>query len=135
MRVDDAATPDARPCDLSPAQSEFTELVDRYADRLVRFAFRRLGNLQDAEDIVQDLFATMFAAESHDPVLLVGPYLFRSVGNACTDLQRRRARLAGRHDDVAFDRLSNGVPGPPEAAQLAGRGGNDPIRVALRVAP
>jgi RNA polymerase sigma-70 factor (ECF subfamily) len=119
MRIDDRAALDIRPCSKPQAQSELTEFVDRYADRLVRFAFRRLGSIQDAEDIVQDVFVKMFTAERHDAVLRCGPYLFRSVSNACTDVLRRRARLASVHDDVAFDQLSNAGPGPPEAAQVA----------------
>jgi RNA polymerase sigma-70 factor (ECF subfamily) len=119
MRSDHLAAADDRPCSRPRAPSEFADLVDGYADRLVRFAFRRLGNIQDAEDIVHDVFVRMFTAERHDPIVLHGPYLFRSVGNACTDLCRRRARLDGLHDDMAFDRLSSVGPGPPEAAQIA----------------
>jgi RNA polymerase sigma-70 factor, ECF subfamily len=119
MRIDHHAAADNRPCSKPRAPSEFADLVDGYADRLVRFAFRRLASIQDAEDIVHDVFVRMFTAERHDPIVLYGPYLFRSVGNACTDLRRRRARLAGLHDDMAFERLTNAGPGPPEAAQVA----------------
>jgi RNA polymerase sigma-70 factor, ECF subfamily len=119
MRIDQLAAADDRPCSQPRAPSEFADLVDGYTDRLVRFAFRRLGSIQDAEDIVHDVFVRMFTAERQDPIVLHGPYLFRSVGNACTDLRRRRARLAGLHDDMAFDRLSSAGPGPSEAAQVA----------------
>jgi RNA polymerase sigma-70 factor (ECF subfamily) len=117
MRIDHLAAAGDRPCSKPRAPSEFADLVDGYADRLVRFAFRRLGSIQDAEDIVHDVFVRMFTAERHEPIVLYGPYLFRSVGNACTD--RRRARLVGLHDDMAFDQLSSAGPGPPEAAQVA----------------
>jgi RNA polymerase sigma-70 factor (ECF subfamily) len=119
MRIDHLAAANDRACSKPRAQSEFADLVDRYADRLVRFAVRQLGSIQDAEDIVQDVFVRLFIAERDDPILQYGPYLFRSVGNACTDLRRRRARLAGLSDEMAFDRLSNAGPGPPEAAQVA----------------
>ena len=119
MRIDHLAAADNQPCSPPQAAAEFSDLVDGYADRLVRFAFRRLGSIQDAEDIVHDVFVRLFTADRHEPILLYGPYLFRSVGNACTDLCRRRARLAGRHDDTAFERLSSAGPGPPEAAQAA----------------
>ena len=40
---------------------EFAGLVDAYLDRLVRYAFRRLGNVQDAEDVVQEVLVRAFA--------------------------------------------------------------------------
>ena len=107
------------PCSQPRAPSEFAEIVEGYADRLVRFAFRRLGSIQDAEDIVHDVFVRMFTAERQASIVLYGPYLFRSVANACTDLRRRRDRLSGLQDDMAFDQLSSAGPGPPEAAQVA----------------
>jgi RNA polymerase sigma-70 factor (ECF subfamily) len=119
MRIDNLAATDDQPCPQPRAPSEFADIVDGYADRLVRFAFRRLGSIQDAEDIVHDVFVGMFTAERQDPIVLYGPYLFRSVANACTDLCRRRARLSGLQDDLAFQQLSSAGPGPPEAAQVA----------------
>ena len=43
---------------------EFEALVDACLDRLVRYAFSRLGNLQDAEDVVQEVFVRSFADRS-----------------------------------------------------------------------
>jgi RNA polymerase sigma-70 factor, ECF subfamily len=119
MRTDHLAAADNQTCSKPRAPSEFADLVDGYTDRLVRFAFRRLGSIQDAEDVVHDVFVRMFTAERPDAIVLYGPYLFRSVGNACTDLLRHRARVAGLRDDVAFDRLSSAGLGPAEAAQVA----------------
>ena len=39
---------------------EFRTLVGVYSDRLVGYAFRRVGNLQDAEDVVQDVFVSTY---------------------------------------------------------------------------
>jgi RNA polymerase sigma-70 factor, ECF subfamily len=133
MRIDHLAAAHNRPCSQPRVPCDFADLVDGYADRLVRFAFRRLGSIQDAEDVVHDVFVRMFTAERHDPIVLYGPYLFRSVGNACIDLRRRRARLAGLHDDMAFDQLSSAGPGPPEAAQVAEEQGR--AEVMLRSLP
>ena len=36
---------------------EFERLVEAFQDRLVRYAFRRLGNLHDAEDVAQEVFS------------------------------------------------------------------------------
>ena len=73
----------------------FKELVDMYLDRLVRFAFRQLGSIQDAEGTVQDVFVRAYANRSKlEGVSAVGAYLFRMVANACTDLLRKRQSIA-----------------------------------------
>src|SRR5687768_463733 len=59
---------------------EFERLVDAYLDRLVRFAVRKLGNLQDAEDVVQNVLTSVFRDRAkRRSVAAVGPYLYRSV--------------------------------------------------------
>jgi RNA polymerase sigma-70 factor (ECF subfamily) len=70
---------------------EFELLVDAYLDRLVRFAVRKLGNLQDAEDVVQNVLTGVFRDRAkRRGVTAVGPYLYRSVANACTDRLRTK---------------------------------------------
>jgi RNA polymerase sigma-70 factor (ECF subfamily) len=133
MRIDHVAAAKDRPCSEPRAPDQLAGLVDGYTDRLVRFAFRRLGRIQDAEDIVHDVFVRMFTTDRNSPIDLYGPYLFRSVANACTDLLRRRARQAGLHDDTGFARLSSAGPGPAEAAQVAEE--NDRALALLRRLP
>jgi DNA-directed RNA polymerase specialized sigma24 family protein len=43
------------------SREDVAALVDAYADRLVCYAFRQVGNVQDAEDVVQDVFVRAFA--------------------------------------------------------------------------
>src|SRR5688572_11156834 len=70
---------------------EFEQLVDAYLDRLVRFAVRKLGNLQDAEDVVQNVLTGVFRDRAkRRGVAAVGPYLYRSVANACIDRLRTK---------------------------------------------
>jgi RNA polymerase sigma factor (sigma-70 family) len=70
---------------------EFERLVDAYLDRLVRFAVRKLGNVQDAEDVVQNVLTGVFRDRAkRRAVAAVGPYLYRSVANACTDRMRTK---------------------------------------------
>jgi RNA polymerase sigma-70 factor, ECF subfamily len=95
-------------------------LVDDYADRLVRYAFRLVGNFEDAEDVVQDVFVRAFGDRSRrTEVRALGPYLFRAVGNACTDLLRSRNRAAVFREEVAVGELMGRTRGPVEAAQAA----------------
>ena len=106
-------------CAWPATPSEFASLVEEYADRLVRYAFRQVGHAQDAEDIVQDVFAKVFAGARHDRVVSIGPYLYRAVGNACTDLLRCRTRSPIVREEVCFDQLSATGEGPPAVAQAA----------------
>jgi RNA polymerase sigma-70 factor, ECF subfamily len=99
---------------------EVAALVAAYSDRLVRYAFRQLGNRQDAEDAVQEVFVRAFADRSNrSEVAAVGPYLYRAVNNACTDLLRRRGAAAVFREEVEVESLLAGASGPTEIAEAA----------------
>jgi RNA polymerase sigma-70 factor (ECF subfamily) len=71
----------------------FAGLVDRYRDRLGRYAFRMLGNAADAEDALQDTFVRAYRslARCTRPDRL-GPWLFGILVNRCRTHAARRAR-------------------------------------------
>src|SRR5215469_7825733 len=100
MDPDQPACQGTWPRDGPATPSGFASLVEEYADRLVRYAFRQVGHVQDAEDIVQDVLAKLVAGPRHDPVKSIGPYLYRAVGNACTDLLRGRTRSPVVREEV-----------------------------------
>jgi RNA polymerase sigma-70 factor (ECF subfamily) len=100
------------------SRAEFAALVEAYADRLVRYAFRQVGSLHDAEDIVQEVF-TRAIHHAHAAPSAVGPYLYRSVANACIDFLRRRNRAAVHREEVGIEELLATRHGPGEAAQSA----------------
>lgn len=53
--------------------SDFEMLVMNYTDRLTHLAFQKIGNQQDAEDLVQDLFITLWT--KRDRIVVHGsPY-------------------------------------------------------------
>jgi len=82
---------------------DFERLVDTYLQRLVQHAFRRLGSMPDAEDVVQDVFVRAYARRAECAAISpVGPYLYRMVTNACTDVLRRRGRT-----ETSMSRLVN----------------------------
>ena len=71
--------------------AEFEPLIVMYQDRLVRYAFRRLGDLQDAEDVAQEVFVKAFVQRSElNAVNCATAYLYRMTSNLCTDRGRRR---------------------------------------------
>jgi RNA polymerase sigma-70 factor (ECF subfamily) len=80
---------------------EFEGLVEVYLDRLVRYALRRLGDRQDAEDVVQEVFLRAFKdRHKRKGISDVGPYLYRMTLNACTDFQRRPGPVRVSLDEI-----------------------------------
>ncbi|MGP0065621.1 MAG: RNA polymerase sigma factor [Isosphaeraceae bacterium] len=114
-------------------RSDCVALVEEYADRLVRYAFRQVGNRQDAEDIVQDVFARFFATDRHDRVISIGAYLYRAVANAATDFVRCRTRSPVLRGEAGFDQLAADGLSPLEAAQAVEEG--DRAEALLRRLP
>src|SRR5262245_33520323 len=95
-------------------RSELAALVEDHADLLVWHAFRVLGSMPDAEDVVQDVFIRVFSTGRREEVASIRAYLYRAVGNACTDLLRSRTRSGRRRESIDIDRLAAGAGGPPE---------------------
>lgn len=113
-------TDNKRGCLLPILQNEIEVLVENYANRLVRYAFRLLGNLQDAEDVVQEVFTRTFSDRSKCATISdIGPYLYRSVANASTDLLRKRNCATVYREEVDAEKLLTQTDGPVEAAQTA----------------
>lgn len=79
-------------------------LIDRYEGRLLAFARRRLGNLETAEDVVQEtLVGFLTSLPNFDDRKPVEGYLFTICGYKIADELRRRGRRpvlhSGRGDD------------------------------------
>lgn len=72
-----------------------TSLFEEYYDRIARYAFSRIGNKSDAEDIAGDVFAR--AAESlhsyRDQGIPMQAWLFKIAHNLVVDHLRRKSKF------------------------------------------
>lgn len=99
---------------------EFEALVDAYLDRLVRHAYGKLGNLQDAEDVVQEVLVRAFMDRfERKRINKVGPYLYRSVANACTDQLRKRGSRIFVRDENCIDEMPDQGGSPSNRVEAA----------------
>lgn len=71
--------------------AELERIVAERQNWLFRFAYMRIGNREDAEDVVQEVLLGVFRRLlEKKKVESVEQYLIRSVSNACTDYFRRK---------------------------------------------
>jgi len=81
--------------------AEFEVVVDTFQHELVRFAYCRLRNRADAEDVVQDVLLRIYLdRDKHGESVPVGPYLYRMVVNRCTDILRKKKRTELQVEDI-----------------------------------
>ena len=75
------------------SQSALSELIACHGPGLRIFAARYLGNAGDAEDVVQEVFVTVWKqAARFDPARgRASTWLYRITANRCIDQRRRRA--------------------------------------------
>jgi len=80
----------------------FSQLVARYQRPVVTFAYRYLGNREEAEDAAQDAFVRVYFSlpRLRDPEKLAG-YLFTTALNICRHRQRRRREPVPTGGEVA----------------------------------
>ncbi|MBQ8778982.1 MAG: RNA polymerase sigma factor [Alistipes sp.] len=70
---------------------QLAEWIDEWQEQLFRYAFYRVGNRSDAEDVVQD--ALLKIASTTTPISNPKAYLFRIVANGCVDSLRQKSLL------------------------------------------
>jgi RNA polymerase sigma-70 factor (ECF subfamily) len=87
----------------------FQRIVDATSARLVRLAARMLGNVVDAEDVVQEAYVKAYRAlmsDEFDGRANVSTWLYRIVTNQAIDAMRSRARRP-KPTDTADESLSD----------------------------
>jgi len=97
------------------SQSALSELIARHGRGLRMFATRYLGNAGDAEDVVQEVFVTVWKqAGRFDPAKgRASTWLYRITANRCID-QRRRSAL---RSFIGLDDIRDEVASPEADAE------------------
>lgn len=95
---------------LSGEVDAYAILVNRYRDRLGRYAVRMLGNVQDAEEVLQDTFVRAFRSlrNCHDPELF-DRWAFKILVNRCRTVGATRGRRERLFvgDELALQNAAN----------------------------
>jgi RNA polymerase sigma-70 factor (ECF subfamily) len=101
----------------------FTELVERYRDRMWALAMRVLRDSEDAADALQDAFVSAFrAAGGFRGESRVSTWLHRIVLNACLDkIRTRKARRTVQIPEDGFEPGTHHAPARDPMAEAAVR--------------
>jgi len=69
---------------------EFLMFINQYRDKLIHCAFYRLGDFDEAEDIVQDVFVKIYSQNIFPKLENPEYYLYKMTMNACLDFMRKQ---------------------------------------------
>lgn len=78
------------------------QIIEQYSTKLLRIAYSQTGNLQDAEDIVQDVFIKYAAQTDFESDEHVKAWLIRVTINMCVNLNKssRKTKRATLDFDI-----------------------------------
>ncbi len=127
------------------AQALLAAVYTQYAGALHSYAYRLLGNQEDADDVMQEVFIRVHGRidQLRDPARL-RPWLYRIATNLCMDYLRRRARtrkifgIAVHIDgggDEAEETGAQTIAEPGSTLAIDSVAERDHIRLALRRMP
>ena len=86
-------------------ESEVIRLYDIYSDSIFKLAYSYVGSMQDAEDIVQNIFLKLIQKDIHISTSKEKSYLLTMTVNACKDLMKSASqRLAVPFEEVSADK-------------------------------
>ncbi len=103
----------------------FTEFVTAYQNQIYNLVFRMLGNQQEAEDLAQEVFVTVFKnIESFRGDCRLSTWLYRIATNHCRNrikyLSRRKTQEHREYqDELARTQPQSAVAGQPTTGQVA----------------
>ncbi|NIA29882.1 MAG: sigma-70 family RNA polymerase sigma factor [Actinobacteria bacterium] len=83
----------------------FDLIVHRYKDQLLNFAYRFLGNTEEAEDVVQETFLRLYRKKhAYRQIAKFSTWIYTITGNlAKTELRKRKRRKLVSISDMGFE--------------------------------
>ena len=103
-------------------EQAFSEIVRQYGDKVFSLIYRMLGNRQEAEDVAQDVFITVFKTiESFRGEAKFSTWLLRIAANHAKNRIKHLARRpteGADPDDVSQLRALPDRPQPPVQARI-----------------
>jgi len=134
-RADDLAYVAARA--VAGDRNAFASLMSAHKDALYRFVRRRIGDREDAYDVVQETFVAAWQAiERYDPNRSFGTWVRSIALNKCRDRARRakvRFAILAPCSDEAVERMPDDGGSPEEA--LIARSEMQRLATALSMLP
>jgi RNA polymerase sigma-70 factor (ECF subfamily) len=123
----------------SGSESEFTTLTERHRRELLVHCYRMVGNLEDAEDLVQETFARAWRGRTgFEGRSTLRAWLYRIATNACLDAikqRRRRVRIVdppiAQGDAPSFDEVPWLQPFPDRLLEETASAGAAPEAVVI----
>jgi len=100
----------------------FEQIVKRYKDQLLNYAYRFLGAIEDSEDIVQETFLRVFRKrKAYRNIAKFSTWIYTITGNlAKTELRRRRKKKLFSISGLKYNNKEYEIPdrkrGPDERA-------------------
>ncbi len=92
--------------------NQLESLVTQRQDWLFRFAYMRIGKREDAEDLIQDVFISLFSMiKDGREIKDLDHYILRSISNACADYHRKQKLLTINIDEA--DEIQENNPDKP----------------------
>lgn len=82
------------------SDSEFTAIMDKYGDTVLRICYVRLGNKQDAEDVFQEVFISLYRAKNKPQDEFLKPWLIKTACNKCVSFFRSRKKTVILEDSA-----------------------------------
>ncbi|NLR64384.1 RNA polymerase sigma-70 factor [Chitinophaga varians] len=97
-------------------ETAFAEIYGTYREKLLAVAFNRLSDIQAAEDIVQDVFVSLWNQRHNHQISNAGAYLATAVKYKVLD-RFRREQLLRQYQEVYQTTIPVSVPEPDTALQ------------------
>lgn len=119
-------------------EAAYLELVKRYRDKLTNFAYRFMGNPEDAEDIVQDTFVKLFTHRHfYRNIAKFSTWIYTITANlAKTELRKRKRRKVSYLSQMGTEDKDFDIPGEDTTDEYTeGRFAKSRIQDAIQTLP